>query len=240
MHSAYEKETQPILVDEFDLFSDWGSQMSHVKSSWTDYPTTSNLEQPSSPLEFYIAKVNDEYIQLRDSYLKITFKIRKMQNDVMVDMPGDELVSLTNNFAHTMFDKMELSLNNTIVSTSHHTYGYRNHMENLTAYTREYLETQAQRQMYYEDTPGKMDSTNLPGANREVNEGWVMRRKFIANSRECEVEFRPSLALFQQSKPILNNVDVRLMHILQNPNFVSWLTMSIRIIEFKLRRQYFA
>lgn len=220
---------QPGVVDELDIFSNWPPQFSHLEVAWHDFPSLSNLDQPSVPIEFYVPGTTDAYTQLSDSYLKIKFKVQKLNAEgKIINLQPADKVSVVNNFGHALFDKMELYLNNVLVSNSNSHYSYRNYIELLTSYGKDYISSQATRQLFYKDDAGDFDTMELKSTQKNaqgedvevsVNDGFIFRNHLIKSSRECEIEIRPNLSLFLQNRPILNNVNLRLKGFRSTNNF---------------------
>ena len=117
----------------------------------------------SGPIEF-IVKGSDDYLDLTNSYLHVQAKITKADGSPL-DAADDNLVAPVNNWLHTLFSQVDISLNNTNISTSTNTYGYRSFLETMLNYGKDCKDTQMGLSMYYEghgaDFPYTTDDKNV-------------------------------------------------------------------------------
>ena len=93
----------------------------------------------SGPIEF-IVKGSDDYLDLTNSYLHVQAKITKADGSPL-DAADDNLVAPVNNWLHTLFSQVDISLNNTNISTSTNTYGYRSFLETMLNYGKDCKDT---------------------------------------------------------------------------------------------------
>ena len=102
---------------ELDLFSIPPTQTSIDNGYWVDvHPAVSMTEE--GPIEFSIAG-GDHYMDLSNLQLYVKAKIKKNDGTNLADTdhPGP-----VNNWLHSIFEQVEVSLGDTIVSAATHTY----------------------------------------------------------------------------------------------------------------------
>ena len=99
-----------------------------------------------------------------------------------------------NNWFHSLFSQMDVYLNDTLVTPSSNTYPFRAYVDTVLSYGDEAKNTQLTSQLWYKDTAGHMDATNVDGGNT----GLVERRRYIAESRIVEMMGRLHVDLFLQ------------------------------------------
>ena len=62
-----------------------------------------------------------------------------------------------NLFLHSLFSEVDISLNDTQITSSNNTYPYRAYLETLLSYGPDTEGSQLSSSMYYKDTAGSMD-----------------------------------------------------------------------------------
>lgn len=182
-----------------DLFSIPPTQTSVESGQYVEYQPLTSLN-PSGTIEFNINNKNSsEYLDLSHTYLYVRFKI---VNSDGKNLEADAKVAPVNNFLHSLFSQVDVSLNNTLITTSENTYGYRSIIENLLTYNGEAKRSQLTTELFYGDTPGKLDSIT-------ENTGWGKRQKLTEQSKEVDLYGRIHSEVFHLDKYLLNSVDVR-------------------------------
>ena len=122
------------------------------------------------------------------------------------DLAADTPVAPVNNWLHSLFSKVDMYLNDTLVTPSSNTYPFRAYVVTVLNYGDEAKNTQLTSQLWYKDTAGHMDATNLDGGNTGLDE----RRRYIAESRIVEMMGRLHVDLFLQDRFLLNGVSVNI------------------------------
>jgi hypothetical protein len=147
-------ETNECFKSETDIFSLAPIQTSVEEGSWQ--LVSSVISSPDSgTIEFNVA-ATDEYIDLNQSELVIYVSIRK-QSDKSIIKSTDN-VGPVNNFIHSLFDQVILSLNNTQIENSNGSYPYRAYIENLLNYGFDAKTSHLVSSLFIKDSPGSMDS----------------------------------------------------------------------------------
>ena len=120
------------------------------------------------------------------------------------DLEDASTAAPVNNWLHSLFCQVDVSMNGTLVTPLMNTYPYRAYIETLLSYGAEAKDTQLQCGQWRKDTTGYMDSV---GAD---NEGLQKRREYILKSRQVELLGRVHADVFMQDRYLLNGVDVKL------------------------------
>lgn len=158
-----------------------------------------------TPIEFFISGHGDEYINLAKTYLYLEAKISNADGS---DLEADAKVGPINNWFHSLFSQIDLSLNGALVSSSNNTYPYRSYLETLLSYGEEAKKSQLQSVLWYVDDPGKFDKVDPTTA--DTNDAFKTRVRLTKGSSKCDMVGRLHLDLFHQNRYIINGVDLKL------------------------------
>ena len=100
------------------------------ESQWVEHFPIASLTN-NAPIEFIIPPQTEHWTDLSQSYLYVKFKIIKADGHAV---DADSNVAPVNNFLHSMFNSVDLYLNNKLISSNSDTYLYRAYIENLLSY----------------------------------------------------------------------------------------------------------
>ena len=93
----------------------------------------------------------------------VKFKIIKADGHAL---DADSDVAPVNKFLHSMFNSVDLYLNNKLISSNSDTYPYRAYIENLLSYNADSKSTFLNASvLWVEDTAAQFDTLNHDGAN---------------------------------------------------------------------------
>ena len=134
------------------------------------------------------------------------------------ELDADESVGPVNNWLHSLFSQVDLSLNGTLVTSSTNTYAYRAYIETLLSYGPDAKSTQLTNQLWYKDKASRMNAVELVGGP-DPNHGFVTRREYITGSRVVDMIGRLHVDMFLQDKFLINGVDVKLRLVRSKPSF---------------------
>jgi hypothetical protein len=191
---------------ELDLFSVPPTQTSIESGLFVEYRPISSLTD-GAPIEFEIVSSGDDYIDFANSYLHVKVKIQRA-NGTALD--AADTVGPVNNFLHSLFSQVDVSLNGTVVTNSTNTYGYRAYLENLLTFGPAAKESQLTAALFYKDEAGKMDRCNPLAAVAERNSGLATRAAFFAESNEVDMIGRIHSDIFFQPRYMLNEVNTKI------------------------------
>lgn len=213
---------------ELDLFSIPPTQTSIEGGQWIDTHPTATLDD-GSPIEFVIPGEGNQYIDLSNIQLYIQARILRGDGGYLgaQDYPGP-----VNNWLHSMFEQVEVTLGDTIISSATHTYPYRAYIENLTSLSRNTKETQMGTCLWFKDDYRNMDSATcqvLDGQGKPVpntNSGLQSRGALTRRSHVVEMVGRLHSDMFSQDRLLLNKVKLRIKLIRSRNPFCLMSTMA--------------
>lgn len=141
----------------------------HVRPTQTAVEKTTEVEyQPltslrdSAPVEFYIPGTTEEYIDLKNSKLHVTFKIIKNDGS---DCAADDVVAPINDIFNGLWSNIEFFMNDRLVSHSNNTHGYTSTISHLIHDSEESLYSERQMRLMFKDTAGQLDALDAKVAN---------------------------------------------------------------------------
>jgi len=201
---------------ELDIFAVPPTQTSVLQAEYIEYqPLTSILG--NAPIEFNIIGNGENYIDLANVLLYVRAKIIRNNN---ADLQGDSTVGPVNLMLHSMFSQVDVSLNDTLISSSTNTYPYKAMLETLLSYGEDAKKSQLTSEMFYKDDAGRMDEVVTTAAGDHVpNEGLNQRRALVTTSRVFDMMGRLHSDMFMQDRYLLNEVGVKIKLIRSRDNF---------------------
>jgi hypothetical protein len=218
--SFLHKQSYECSKTELDLFEVPPTQVSFEAARIVEYYPISVID--NGPIEFFISGSSDEYIDLSQTFLYIKAKVEGTGNG--------KSHSPANNLLHAMFQQVDVSLNETLVTASVNTYPYRAMMETLLNYGSDAKDSHCTASLFYKDTAEKMNSYD------GTNPGGQIRSKIAALNTNFDMYGRLHVDLFFQDRLLINNVNVRVkLHRSKNAFcFVSDGTPALRILSAML------
>ncbi|EDO45503.1 predicted protein [Nematostella vectensis] len=157
----------------------------------------SNLAD-TGPIQFFsINESGEEVIDVRQAWLYVIVKITKGNGDNLAD---DDQVGPVNLFLQALFNQVDLTINDKVVSHSTNTNPYRAMFTTLLTYGSDAKSSQLGAEIFYKDTPGKMEATNPLATAVTRNEGLFKRYQLIKNSKLVELMGPLNLDLFHQDR----------------------------------------
>ena len=165
---------------ELDLFSIPPTQVSLEKGHWIDHQPISSVTD-NGPITF-VSPGTEDYIDLSKTILVVRAKVTKADG---ADLDADEQVAPVNNFLHSLFKQVDVFLKEKQVTQGTGTYAYCALLETLLNYGPSAKQSQLTATLFYKDTAGKMDVTNLVGA--AANHGLNSRYAFSKESGIVEM-----------------------------------------------------
>ena len=201
---------QPCSTSELDLSSKPPVQSAIIDDYEVSSATKSTLDG-DGPLEFQLISSGDDLLDLSECYLNIEFIIRAADGTVLnyLTAAGDDGNDIScqpiNNIIHSMFKRVDLIMNEKLISSSGDNYPYRAYLTNLLSYKddvkKSWLSCLAGWHM---DEAGRFsDARNS-----------ALRAKCLAKFRDgrtCQLRDRLHLDMIFQGRLIPNNVNLRII-----------------------------
>lgn len=189
------------LKSELDLFSLPPTQTTIENSQWLQYKPLSSITT-DSPIEFTVPGTSDDYLDLAHTMLKLQVSLYNTMDIPEANKSHISTIGPVNNFLHSLFNQVDVYLNQTLVSPPHNNYAYRAYIENLLNYDETAKSSHLGTILWVADTAGHMDSlTN--------NTGLKDRRDMFHENRVDLIGHLHS-DIFNQEKLLLNGVELRI------------------------------
>jgi len=189
---------------EIDLFTNLPTQASVEEGFHVEHlPTTSLSDE--SPIKFSISGDSNHYTDLASSYLYLEVKFLNGDGS---NITAYEMVGPINLLGQTLFQQVDVSLNDVLISDASNLYHYRAMIETLLSYSYEAKESQLTMGLFAKDTASAMD-------NFENDKGLVSRRAFTAGTNTVQLMGKLHSDIFFQNRYLLNGIDVKLKLVLK-------------------------
>lgn len=206
-----------------DLFSTPASNLGVSDMKYLEYKPVNSYTSESS-VRFFVPNAGSSYIFLPETRLKVKFRILKEDGTALPAMPAPPAegaeqsladkakanwasVSLTNYFLHSLFDQIEISFGDTLVTKGDTGYPYKAMVTALLETTDSAKTSRLQSSLFYMDTPGYMDDLDI-NPSTAGNKGLVQRAAFIAESKPTEVIGPLHVDVLKVPKYLLNGVNI--------------------------------
>ena len=191
-----------------DLFSQRPIQTDIEDVTYVYYYPLVSPQGNDGPIEFYIPGNMLYFLDLKDISLGVHAKVN---GPAGANLAADVNVAPINNYLHSLFEDITISLNGTTIEGGSHLYPYKAYLTNLLLYGTEAKKTQLQTSGWAKDQAGHF--------NDAVNTGFVTRKAWVAQSATYEMEGPLLLDICMQGKLLLNQVDIRIRMTRTSPAF---------------------
>lgn len=208
------------LKSELDIFSLQPTQTSIEQSSWVHYSPVSSLND-ESPIQFTIPGSSSDYLDLSHTLLSIRAKIEPTKEVKPEELAADaNAFAPVNNLLHSLFQQVDVSLNNKPVSSSSNNYPYRAYVETLLSYGHDAKASGLTASMWYTDTAGYMEAQRAKTSkDPDQNEGLEARLKLCKDKKMIDLIGALHVDLFSQDKLLLNGVELSLRLVRSKDSF---------------------
>ena len=191
---------------ELDVFSVPPTQTSVEYSNYVEYHPLSSITD-SEPIEFDVSSSGQNYLDFSNTQLLVKGKLTRGNG---VDITDADHVGGVDLFLHSLFQQMDVSLNDVQVSQSSRTYAYRAYNESLLSYGPQAKKTQFTAALFYKNTAGNMDRPKPAHANEdERNFGLQKRASFTDEGATVDLIGRIHSDVFFQDRFMLNEINVK-------------------------------
>ena len=222
------------MKSELDIFTVPPTQTSIETGNWVEYNPIATLDDGSS-IEFSVSGSGQDYLDAANTQLYVKAKITQADGAVLAN---DAAVGPINLFLHSLFSDVEVSLNETPVTSSNNTYAYRAYIETLLSYGTTAKQSQLTSQLYYKDEISAMEEHDPYNAAAAANKGFVARSAHTLRSRTFDMIGGIHSDLFFQDKYILSDVGMRIRLVRNKDAFclmaAAGATFKVKILDCKL------
>ena len=202
------------LRSELDLFSIPPTQTSIESGSFEKYHPIATLTD-AGPIEFYLPGDGEQYLDLNNIQLYVRACI---VNPDGTNLGNDVHPGPVNLWLHSLFEEVDITLGDNVLTTASNTYPYRAYLETLLNHTEEAKKTQLSMAIWEKDTPERMDEpSSQAGVHR--NKGLVRRGIYTAGSAAVEMIGRLHCDIFVQERLLLNQVPLKIRLVRSKDSF---------------------
>jgi hypothetical protein len=254
--------SEDCAKSELDLFSVPPTQTVVEEGVWDTIQPHPNFEK-SSVITFDIPGTNIHYIDLSQTELHIKCKLnKKLESEIKNDVEYPKDVYIINNVLHSLFQQIQISLNNAPVENTNRNYAYRAYLENLLCYNKESKQTFLTNCGWEKDVAGVVSEkdgkikktgldegigpitfvkTSAEGISKSA-EGMITRTLPFCNSKVVEYIGQLHCDTANINRYLLNNVNVNVTLTRSKPEFLfcgtacSGYDMVIEECLLKIRR----
>lgn len=188
-------------VNEIELFDPIPKQVVLEHAYTTDIHPINNLST-DVPIEFEINGSADEYIDLNSIELSLIVKVVNKTGDA--DIGSTDIIAPVNNWMHSMFQDVSLTIGDTVVEGGNFQYPYKAYLSNLLNYDQESKRSHVKVAGWDKDT-----ATHMNG-HGTTNIGFTKRKGQIAGSASVALYGPLILDMFLQQKYLLHNTNVKI------------------------------
>ena len=118
------------MKSELNIFTVPPTQTSIETGNWVEYNLIATLDDGSS-IEFSVSGSGQDYLDTANTQLYVKARITQANGAALAN---DAAVGPVNLFLHSLFSDVEVSLNETPVTSSNNTYAYKTYIETLLSY----------------------------------------------------------------------------------------------------------
>lgn len=186
------------MPGELDIFERPVIQTGILGGNYIQYKPTA-LVTDCKQLEFFIPGNGDQYIDLSRTLINVKVKIVKKDGTAFAET---EVVYPINNVMDSLWSDVKVEFNQKLVSDSRNMYHYRAYIEDLFNYNG--------TAKYSHQTASGWDRDYGDFDSHEANAGAVSRYTTFKGSKQIDLAGKLHCDIFNTSKYMLNNVDVRL------------------------------
>lgn len=209
---------------DLDIFCVPPTNTSVEKGNWIEINTTTTTN--NGIIEFHHPG-SEHYIHLSETDFYCRVKIEVNDNNSWRPIKDTDKVGITNNFLHSIFSQVDVSIGNLTIENSNKLYPYKAYITNLLNHDDENKQTDGLCHGWSTDTSGQFNNLNLEpltyseldtGSGKKIklsdlsktnptNFGFLKRRDWVINSKsEVEMIGKLNSDLFNSNRYLLNNV----------------------------------
>lgn len=199
-------ESTIIATPEVDIFYTPPTEGAIQKRQWVQYRPVAPIKD-NSPLEYYLPGTDNTYIDFKHTYFVVTAKVVNDDGTECDVTKDDERAAPVNLPMHSLFNQVDMYFNQKLVSGVGVNYPYKAILDTLVETDPDSENSELAAQGFAKDHYGAMDNTTLVGSG---NEGLKTRYSLTGASRDTEWSGRLRLDICDQSRFILNGMEIKL------------------------------
>ena len=205
-----------ISTDTYDsellLFTPVPINKSTERVSYQAYRPSNQLTD-SGPVEITIPGHSAQYTDLCRTKINVTCKITRADGS---DLKNDDLCAPSNLLLHSLWDKIDVFLQQKMVSSGSAGHPYRAYLDTVLNNGKPSLESVHQAQLFFKDTASTIDQIN-PDAS-PLNMGLYERFKLTRNSLIVDLTGNLHVDVASMDRYIINGIEIGFrLHQSSNP-----------------------
>ena len=205
--SLIHKLSDECMKSELDIFEVPPTQRSIESGQWIEYYPLSALA--SGPIEYLVKGSTEEYIDLSQTFLYVQATINDSADK---GIEAKSKAGPANLFLHSLFSQVDVSLNDTVVTSSINTYPYRALLETIANHGSDAKETHLTSALFFKDNNHESIDVEA-GTNVVFNNGYLKRRSYMMGKKNVELFGRIHADIFFQNRYLINNVSLKRLSI---------------------------
>jgi len=188
-----------IHPDDLALFQVPPTESAYDRIQWIEHRPVASIKE-RNPIEFIISGSGTQYIDLKETLLRIRVKVTNSTKD------SATVAGLVNLPLHTLWDQVEVSLQQKIINPSSQHYGYKALIETLMSFGSDAKSSLLQSAGFYKDIASHIDKPNPVSGG---NTGLTQRYNLTKSGKVAEFIGPLHADVCQQDRLILNGVEVQ-------------------------------
>lgn len=211
-------EKSPVTaIPELDFYTKAPVQTS-IESTYSEEIRPIAQLNTGGHIEFNIHNGHNEYIRLKETtlYIKFRVKLSKTDNTPIVALDWNK-VSIVNNFLHSLWSQIDLTIGDSQTTSSIQTYPYRAYFETLLGSTEQGRLTFLHASGYSKDDMS--NSGNMVNTNRQSRINHKASEGELSTGRICEMEGKLHLDLFFQPRLMIGGTKIKVKLVPNRPEF---------------------
>jgi hypothetical protein len=193
---------------EIDVFAMPPTLATMEDASYIEYRPIAAITD-HGPIEFFIPGNEERYLDLNETYLHVKARVERVDG-ADLEQDNDKPIPV-NLWLHSLFSQVDVSLNNTRITSSTDTYPYRAILETILGYESAAKDYKLKTEMFYAEEAGKMEAWDS-----DANTARFGRSE---DRRVIDMMGRIHSGIFHQEKYMINGVDLKLSLTRSKPEF---------------------
>ena len=220
-----ESVSEGVYAANLAIFSKPQADVSILRREWVEVRPTGVLTDGSAVT--FDVKGGEAYIDLKNTRIRTTVKVVGANGE---DIPVTAKVGVINHLLHSMWNQVDLRIQNTTIHPVGPYYPYKSFLDTITTATKEEQDTQLALSLYTKDYGTDMDDTDPTSVN---NLGLRERFQMTSGSKLVEMVGKLNIDFFNQERLLLNGIPIQVSLIPSRDRFT--LMTKDNKVEFKLK-----
>lgn len=167
----------------------------------------------SGEIKFFIPPSSNGLLSLSDVFLELEVAIQgKEATADWSTIDATDNIAPVNNFLHSLFQSVHVTLANRVISDSANYYPYRAYLETILKYNAQAIASQLSASGFERDTPRKFNSA-------ADNVGELQRKEYFSSGDYIQLSGKLFTDIFMQSKPLITGVPLEVRLVMGKPEF---------------------